>query len=423
MNFETDNPARKAKEIERHRGAALLTVLMMSTLLLAAGGTLILVTSTATRTAIDETAEMQAYYSAEAGLESSLNVLRGNVAPNGSMPPGTVINFRNAVTPLTSNVPTDTSTNYRLSGWLNYDYTPSGAPNPDRVSLTSGYAPLTGLAYSIDVSDPDNTPIANGEPTRLLLRVTGYGPKGAVKRLELLVKRTDFDYSPPATILMIGASNGSSNITFSTGDSAAKTYSGHDNSPTGIVLPAFAATSTSDMNLEITASNKNTVADPIATTVYNSGLPSWLQTADQARAFLADQKANAINQGRYFTSFSGSSGSTSAPAFTFVDGDATLTGGAGLLIVTGNLEMFGNPNFNGLILVLGGGTVNRDGGGNGNIDGAMIVAHFAQNGNGPFLASSFNTNGGGNSTLQYDSDAVRKALDASGPLVLGVHEY
>src|SRR6266550_4551046 len=107
-----------------------------------------------------------------------------------------------------------------------------------------------------------------------------------------------------------------------------------------------------------------TRSDPIAATISNSSLPPWLRSANQARAFLADQKANAISQDRYFTIFSGSSGNSSAPAFTFVDGDCSLDGGAGLLIVTGNLTMNGNPNFNGLILVLGAGTVNRDGGGN-----------------------------------------------------------
>jgi hypothetical protein len=85
--------------------------------------------------------------------------------------------------------------------------------------------------------------------------------------------------------------------------------------------------------------------------------------------------------------------------------------------------MNGNPNFNGLILVLGAGSVNRDGGGNGNIYGAMTVAHFNFVGPGGFLGPTFNTNGGGTSTMQYDSDAVRKALNAAGPRVWGVREY
>lgn len=403
------------------RGAALITVLFISTLLLAAGGALILVTSTASRTAIDSTAEMQAYYGAEAGLETSMNVLRGNIAPNASMPAGTQISFRNAVTRSTSNVPTDTSTTPRLSAWLNYNYTPSGVTNPDRVALSAGYTPMTGLAYSVDVIDPDSTPPASGEPARLLLRVTGYGPKGAVKRLELVVRRSNFDYNPPCVICMRSADDGTP-INFTTGNSAAKEYSGVDRSGSG-TLPAFGATQTADTNIEIAAANKNTVTNPIAATISMSSLPSWLQSADEARLFLADQKANAIIQGRYFSSFSGYSGSDAAPAFTFVDGDCTLDGGAGLLIVTGNLEMNGNPSFTGLILVLGNGSVNRDGGGNGNIFGAIAVARFNQVGPGGFLAPTFFTNGGGNSTVQNDSNARRRAENLTGPRVLGVHEY
>jgi hypothetical protein len=402
------------------RGAALITVLFISTLLLAAGGALILVTSTASRTAIDSTAEMQAYYSAEAGIETSLNVLRGNIAPNASMPAGTQISFRNAVTRSTSNVSTDTSTRPRLSGWLNYNYTPSGAANPDRVALTAGYAPLTGLAYSVDVSDPDNIPVASGEPNRLLLRVTGYGPKGAVKRLELVVNHMSFKYDPPATLMMRGADD-CSPLTFTIGNSNAKSYSGHDHAGSG-ALPSFGATCGGDETLEQDSITKGaTVAVQKTSTIANSSLPSWLQSANQARTFLANQKNNAISMGRYFSSFSGYSGTDAAPAFTFVDGDCTLEGGAGLLIVTGNLLMHGNPSFNGVILVLGNGSVLRDGGGNGNVYGAVVVASFDPVGSGGFLAPTFNTNGGGNSTMQFDSNAVRNALNLFGPA--GVHEY
>ena len=93
------------------------------------------------------------------------------------------------------------------------------------------------------------------------------------------------------------------------------------------------------------------------------------------------------------------------------------------MIVTGNLLMNGNPSFSGLILVLGNGHVERDGGGSGDIYGAISVAKFDKNGTGNFLAPSFTTNGGGNATMQYDSDAVRTALNMAGPQVLGVHEY
>jgi len=419
------NRIHKSKQ---ERGAALITVLLISTLLLATGGALVLVTGLSTRTAIDETAEMQAYYSAETGLQDTMNVLRGNVNPRGAMPNNTQISFRNAITRATANIggdngPTcavsDPASHCRLSGWLNYNYTSTGN-TPDRVALTANYSPLNGLAYNVDISDPDQTPIANGEPTRLLVRVNGYGPKGAEKHLELIVSRTNFDYAPPAMLLMRSAEDCSA-VHFTIGDSHPKFYSGHDRSGSSI-LPSFGAVCDSDTTIEVNSDDKNTVTDPKAQTVANSQLPPWLRSADEARAFLTEEKANAMNQGRYFTSFDGYSGSAADPQFTFVDGDCVLDGGGGLLIVTGDLTLNGNPAFAGLILVLGNGKVIRNGGGNGDIYGAISVAKFNTNGNGGFQTPYFDTSGGGNSLMQYDSDAIRRALNVSGPRALGVHE-
>lgn len=404
------------------RGAALITVLMMSTLLLATGGTLVLVTSLSTRTAIDATAERQAYYSAEAGMQDTLNVLRGNVNPQGCMPAGSKIDFRRAVTAVLSNCVGDPSLTARLSGWLNYNYSSSGGA-ADRVAMTANYSPLNGLAYSVEVSDPDNTPVASGEPNRLLLRVRGFGPKGAEKRMELIVARSNFDYVPPAMLMMRGA-NDCTAMTFTIGNSNAKEYSGHDRVTGGSVLPAFGATCDGDYDIEVAADTKDTVELPKADKFTNPQLPPWLRSADEARAFVSELKALAMGQGRYFTSFSGMSGSSSQPMFTFVDGDATLSGnysGAGLLVVTGSLTLNGNPSFDGLILVLGEGHLQRNGGGNGDIYGAIAVAKF--NDTGDFLPPFFDTNGGGNALMQYDSTAVRRALNSAGPRVLGVHEH
>jgi hypothetical protein len=413
-------------KMKRQRGAALITVLMISTLLLATGGALVLVTGMSSRTAIDATAEMQAYYAAETGLQDAMNVLRGNVNPSASMPAGTTIDFRKAVTASGSNVNGDTKpscqgnaiTNHcRLSGWLTYSYS---SDSGDRVPMPGvAYNPITGLAYSVDVSDPDQTPVANGEPSRLLLRVVGYGPKGAEKHLELIVKRTNLVYTPQC-VICVRSSDGGDPVNFSIGESAAKSYSGEDRNG-GSKLPAFGATTDVDTALQRAAVNKDTVSDPAASRIDMSQLPSWLQDANAARDFLEDQRQNAVNQGRYFSSYSGYSGTDTQAKFTFVDGDCSLDGGSGLLIVTGKLLMKGNPSFKGLILVLGDGYVERDGGGSGDIYGAMFVARFNKNG-GPFLASTFITNGGGNSTVQNDSQAWGNAENLSGPRVAGVHE-
>lgn len=414
--MNNQNAQNKGQD-KSQRGAALITVLLMSTLLLATGGALVLVTGLSNRTAIDATAEMQAYYSAESGVQDTLNVLRGNVNPQGGMPANSKIDFRKAVTPSDSNRPSDTSGLRRLSGWLNYSYT--GANGDERVPMTANYSPLNGLAYSVEVSDPDNIAVAAGEPNRLLIRVRGYGPKGAEKRLEAIIRRTTFDYSPPAMLMMRGAEN-CVPMTFTIGSSNAKEYSGHDRNGSG-VLPAFGSTCLVDEAIELTSDSKETVANPKAAKFDNPALPVWLRSANDSRAFLEEQKADAIRQNRYFTSFSGNAGSAAEPALTFVDGDCTLDGGGGLLIVTGTLRMHGNPSFDGLILVLGNGRVERDGGGNGNIHGAIAVARF--NSTGDFLPPFFDTNGGGTSTMKYDSTALRQALNAAGPRVLGIHEY
>jgi hypothetical protein len=414
--MNTQNAQNKGRN-KSQRGAALITVLMMSTLLLATGGALVLVTGLSSRTAIDATAEIQAYYSAEAGIQDTLNVLRGNVNPQAGMPANSKIDFRKAITPSDSNLPSDNSGLRRLSGWLNYSYT--GANGDNRVAMTANYSPLNGLAYSVIVSDPDNTAVAAGEPTRLLIQVRGFGPKGAEKRLEAIIRRTTFDYAPPAMLLMRGAEDCSA-MNFTIGESNAKDYSGHDRNGTG-VLPAFGSTCDGDLGIEQTSDGKETVELPKAAKFDNPSLPPWLRTANDARDFVQDQREDAIRQKRYFTSYTGYAGTATEPAFTFVDGDCDLDGGGGLLIVTGTLRMKGNPNFNGLILVLGAGRVERDGGGEGDIYGAVVVARF--NAAGGFLPPFFDTAGGGNSTMKYDSTALRQALNIAGPRVLGVHEF
>ena len=88
----THDPKMRKNE----RGAALITSLLISTLLLVAGGALIQITSMSTANTVDATAETQAYYGAEAGLQAGLNALRVNAAHTGSaLPTGmTTINFR-----------------------------------------------------------------------------------------------------------------------------------------------------------------------------------------------------------------------------------------------------------------------------------------------------------------------------------------
>lgn len=268
--------------------------------------------------------------------------------------------------------------------------------------------------------------VTSPEPTRLLVKVTGYGPRAAKKQMQMLLNQFAFDYTAVSAITLRSADDNST-VTFNAGSSSAYGYSGYDNAGSAN-LSAFAVTSTTDYLY------LNTLALPGGQVVGSpsgvqqvsvSSLPAFLQTADAARALVSQLRINAQNINRYYTTASQPPGygTTSDPVLTFVDGDTDLPpgGGAGLLVVTGTLTLRGSSDFKGLILVLGDGQLLRDGGGNGNSLGSMAVARFGSTGN--FLAPTFNSNGSGTSAVQYDSDWVRRALASSGPRVMGVSEY
>ena len=69
-------------------------------------------------------------------------------------------------------------------------------------------------------------------------------------------------------------------------------------------------------------------------------------------------------------------GTNAAPQVTFVNGDFNFgsTSGAGVLVVTGTLNITGNSSFNGLILVIGQGILHESGGGNGQFNGSVFLA-------------------------------------------------
>ena len=95
--------------------------------------------------------------------------------------------------------------------------------------------------------------------------------------------------------------------------------------------------------------------------------------------------------------------------------------------VSGELTTNGSTDFNGLVLVIGAGYVNRNGGGGGAFYGGNFIARVDWPAASPawtgFGAPFFNFNGGGNATMQYDSAANANALKLLPPPVLGVSEY
>ena len=404
----------RAKVVGRpgERGAALITTLLVATMLLSVGGALIFTAAMTGVTASDSTTEMQAYYGAEAGLQSAINVLRGNVASN---PAGTKATFRNI------------ADNPTLSNWVAYD--------DQAYDGTSAVKVDDSAKYSIRIIDPDATP-GGEEPSRLLVQVRGYGPRGAVKNKEMIVNRFLFDPDVPAAITLVGAEIGVSMLPgdFDIGDSSVKGYSGADSYAGSTTLKAtFGFTETADKVLAdlylVDAKAMGTTENTPRTLKLNNGqLPRWLRSADRVRSFLGDVEMIANDEDRLFTSSpaNGDFGTAASPKLTFVKGNCELNdNGAGLLVVTGTLTLKGDFSFDGVVLVLGTGTIIRNGGGGGGIFGGLVMASLDRNDpGGKFLSRPvFNTNGGGTSDIKYHSKNVESAFTTLGPSVRGVREF
>lgn len=296
----------------------------------------------------------------------------------------------------------------------------------------SGGTQVLDLNYA---SSPGTTPIparvTSPDPKRLLIKSYGFGPQGSEKRLELMVNKANFEFETPAGVMLRGADD-CSPLSLDTGSSGTKWYSGIDYSGVEPQRPAFAVTPCDEADAKAGIVKPDTVVDPEIgllgdddTTPGTVETPSFLNTADRARAYLNSLQDKAKATGRYFESTPAQpvtiNHSVNTPMFTFCDGDCTLLSGSGIVVVTGTLTMRGNTDFKGAILVLGEGTLIRDGGGNGEILGGITIAAFNRTA-GDFTSPTFHTNGGGNSTVQYDSAALSSAV-GSGTNVSGIREF
>ena len=104
-------------------------------------------------------------------------------------------------------------------------------------------------------------------------------------------------------------------------------------------------------------------------------------------------------------------GTPSNPVINVVTGDLTMGGalsGSGILLVEGTLTLQGTPSYNGLILVIGKGSVVKSGGGNGTVNGSIMVANLYNSSNQLITSGapgipSISWSGGGTAQINYSS--------------------
>jgi hypothetical protein len=343
-----------------------------------------------------------------------------------------------------------------LTGYPAWPGQPAGMPAL-RMSGTQPYgyeAKLNGSAAGTD--NVVQGTITSPEPARLRVLSTGYGPRGSVKTLEAIIQNNYFNgLGAPATVTLVGpptASNG--NFTFNPGTSNAMLYSGQDNAtgssdiipPIGVTNPPDCSVNPcEDVNLDVVIDGfGKKISNTVIGTPSNvsNEVPPWLENPTELDATVKALYQTALNSydptnatGRVFTNTNPTSwgDNASGTGITFCDGDCTLgpIAGGGILVVTGKLTLHGNFNWHGLIIVTGSDGVLRDGGGTGLLQGNIVVAPYLNStiaGNvdpasgAGFLAPHWDTQGNGNSTIQYNSDNQNSGLGAISNVVLGVVE-
>ena len=366
---------------EGERGAALITSLLISTLLLLAGGALLVRTTGSVAVAYGMTTEMQAYYSAEGGLQAALNVLRGNVQ-NAA---GDKATFQDALD----------KDGGSLDAWLDYDTNVNGVATKK----------LGANSYRIVVTDPPPALVCPA-PSCLLVTSTGYGPRGSRKQMEMLL-RSSVTIDVPGGVTLRGSTSGAAaDLIFDLGTSAQRNFLTDDAGK-----PVFITTNATDAGI-VTGfidgdKDKVTYGDPAHgdTEAGTAQLPTFL--SDPA---LTEELIESLM-----------SEDTDEDNITIIEGDGEMPkDGEGILLCTGKLSVGGNSVFRGIVLVLGEGYVEWKG--EGTIEGAMFLANYDRVKLDGYDAATFSMSGAGTSTIRYSPDAVALALRQLSFRVVGVQE-
>lgn len=332
-----------------------------------------------------------------------------------------------------------------IRGTIYQDNSSALTPKPAYIEFDSDVFVLMGSNITITSNDaslkqPLNRPSAAGgtansdiratvtpaEPQRLLIKSIGYGPRGARKQLEAIVQKNFFnDLAAPAALTMIGPKTDSTggSFVFDPGNSANVLYSGADQASTANI-PSIGVVNTDNLQTVLKTSIK-TEPNPPAANV-SAEIPDWLSSTYNLDAAIQNLKVVAKASGRYYSSGTTppNFGSLNGTGITFCDGDVSLSGdGGGILVVTGKLTLRGGVDFRGLILVTGAGGLDRSGGGNGSLAGNTVIAPYnPSNLAAGFLAPKYDISGGGTSELVYNSSSVNNGLVAVSNFVLGVAE-
>ena len=379
-------------------GAALVVGLLFIVLLAMLGITAVVMTTTDMKIGGNYKTVTQAFYIADAGLEFARDQLRTNLEASITISQM-----------LAARVGDDAYLSDSASANISNGTFP--ADDLPLIAQTS----FGGGTYRVYLTNDGTDGVTSLTDTNNRVTITsiGQGPANSLSILQEVVQKLELPPMPGAVCLP------GPNVIFDGSNSNASGISGETESAISLTSPAAEATVQTNLT-DIGRIDNYTCEAGAGDACINDELDNFddqLTTVagieELADAFRSEADTYLPGPGAYPLT-AAQVGTTSDRKIVFVDSDAILgpVGGAGMLIVTGELTIQGNFNYNGVILCIGKGKLLRNGAGNGEILGAVFVAKTRDD-YGNLLSvlgvPTFNLAGGGNSDIRFDASEVAKA--------------
>ena len=274
------------------------------------------------------------------------------------------------------------------------------------------------VTYPISMPRVDSTKavyanVTPVQPTRILVKSTGYGPQKSKKILEAIIQRNFIDNlgSTPGIAMLGPMGDG---FVFDAGSSNGITYQGGSG-------PSFGVTDPSALQYLLEnppGPGQGSMSQMQPPPALISDVPSWQQSPAALHEKVLEYRLAAEGSG---TLYSGGGdlpfppgNNATGTGITFCEGDCKVTAdGGGVLVVTGQLTNVGDFDFRGLIIVTGTGGWLRNGGGSGQVIGSVVIAPYDPTDLAAgFLPPRYQVTGGGSSDVIYTE--LNTAFDGTG---------
>jgi len=357
--MERDNKiasgANRWRYLRENEGLALITSLAFMLIVALLGAVAVSVTTYNSRFVGRMKSNQMTFYSAEAGLEYAKLKLIGQLL-SGLSPTQILASYKNTST----NLLLDSSDSAAILGATANSLFPKYVYNSS----------FSGGSYNVYLSNDviDGVTTTTDTNNTLTLTSIGYGYYNTVAVVKSTYVFSTDVISSLAAVSMLGTG-----VNFDFGNSAAESIIGN------ATISAIAAS---------TASGLAGITPPANATVNGNGTTqaqvrppsSPFDTPQHLQTYYSQLKAAASSVGNYYNGNNPIIPSLNNPHNKpiVVNGNYTLSSiGSGIMVVTGTLTIDNNVNWDGLILVIGTGNLQR--GDNGNINGAVMVGNIVGN--------------------------------------------